>query len=113
MISILFSRLFDIKTLQIETVRSRNGAEPMGKLLDARTDWELEAARRRELINSDLETRRLLREAGASMNPSIAEPSGGMFAGLRTAFGGPADKVEDGPCPPATAGGMTAVKPGT
>jgi hypothetical protein len=47
------------------------------------------------------------------MNPSIAASSGGMLAGLRAAFAGPADKIEDAPCPPAAAGGMTAVKPGT
>jgi hypothetical protein len=86
----------------------------MGKVPDARTDWELEAARRRELINSDLETRRLLRGAdGTAMNPSIAWTSGGILASLRAALAAPANKAEDAPCPPATAGGMTAVKPGT
>ena len=83
----------------------------MGKQLDARTEWEVDAARRREVIGADFAGRHALRIADLQDSDPVArEVSRDLLSSLRAAFRAPATKVDDVPCDHA--GVMTPVKPG-
>ena len=83
----------------------------MGKLLDARTEWEIDAARRREVIEGAFGTRSLLRASNDHDAEMVAaEQQQGPLSTLKAMFNPPATKADDVPCDPS--GAMTPVKPG-
>ena len=78
--------------------------------LNARTEWEIDAARRRELVESDLAARRLLRLSAEQRETAPADERRGLFSTLAGAISGAPAKPADEPCPPA--GALNAVEPG-
>jgi hypothetical protein len=70
----------------------------MGTHLDARTNWEVDAARRREVIEGSFEARRTLRAAEAETREVAGAASPGLLSTLRAVFSPSAESVDDFPC---------------
>lgn len=86
----------------------------MRRQLDARTEWEVEAARRRELIESDIGPLHLLR---TSREPGPVEPTGSPIRQrrivelARSVVVGRSDEPSD--MPSMDPQSVRAMKPGT
>lgn len=81
----------------------------MGKQPDARTEWEVDAARRREVIAADFAGHRL-RASDTEGEEMIATARRGLLATLQATLNSAPAKVDDVPCDHA--GALTPVKPG-
>jgi hypothetical protein len=101
----LISRHFRSRLWDRETERNE-----MGKHLDARTEWEVDAARRREVIQGDFGAHRLLDAADPIDAETVSEVRHGMLANLRAVLNPPTATADDVPC--NTAGAMRTVNPG-
>ena len=83
----------------------------MGMQLDARTEWEVDAARRREVIEGAFGARSLLRASNDDEAARVApKQQEGPLSTLKAMFNPPATKADDVPCDHS--GAMTPVKPG-
>ena len=83
----------------------------MGKQLYARTEWEIDAARRREVIEDAFGARNLLRASSDDEAEMVAaRQQRGPLSTLKAIFNSQATKPDDVPCDHS--GAMTPVKPG-
>ena len=78
----------------------------MGKL-NARTEWEVDAARRREVVEADMAAARHRRQTvpGAVGHKETSE--GGLLATLRALVGAPAEAAAEAPSSGAGATGAS------